>query len=210
MAERIGIGAGGRRGAATGLLIVLGGLLAGCSARPEQAEIGAAQAAVERARQAEAGIWAPEDLRAAEEALNEAIGAIAAEEGKWFSSYDRARELLGRAEEEAAGAAEAAIAGKAKARADAEATIASAEAALGEARSRLDAAPAGRLSRGDRSAFRADLEALPRRLEEARTRLQAGEIREALEEATGAERDAAALADRIEESLRGPAEPPPK
>lgn len=194
------------------LLIVLGiaVLLAGCSSRPDGAEIEAVQAEIERARQAEAEVWAPDELRAAEEALNVAITAIAAEEGKWFKSYDRAREFLARARDEAGSAAEAAIAGKARARADAEATITAADGVLGEARSRLESAPAGRTSRADRAMFRDDLETLPQQLEEARTQLAAGEINEALEGAMAVESAAVSLLDRIEQSLQGRPELPPK
>ena len=58
--------------------------------------------------------------------------------------------------------------------------------------------------------FRNDLDTLPQRLEEARTRLVAGEIKEALEEATAVESAAVSLLDRIEQSLQGRPEPPPK
>jgi hypothetical protein len=81
---------------------------------------------------------------------------------------------------------------------------------LGEARSRLEAAPAGRASRADRAMFRNDLEALPQQLEEARRQLAAGEIKEALAGATAAESAAVSLRDRIDESLQGRVEPPPK
>jgi hypothetical protein len=194
------------------LLLVLGitVLLAGCSSRPDGAEIEAVQAAIERARQEDAGVWAPDELGAAEEALNAALTAIAGEEGKWFKSYDRAREFLARARDEAGGAAEAAIAGKARARADAEATITAAEGVLGEAQSRLDSAPAGRASRADRAMFRDDLESLPQQLEEARSQLAAGEVRSALDSATAVESAAVALLDRIEQSLQGRLELPPK
>jgi hypothetical protein len=192
------------------IVIGIGVLLAGCSSRPDGAEIEAAQAEVERARQAEAEVWAPDELRAADEALNAALAAIAAEEGKWFKSYGRAQELLTKAREEAGSAAEAAIAGKAQARADAEATITSAEGVIGDARSRFTSAPPGRASRADRAMFRNDLDALPQRLEEARTRLAAGEIKEALEQATAVESAAVSLLDRIEQSLQGRPEPPPK
>jgi len=196
--------------AALPIMLGIALLLAGCSSRPDGSEIEAVQAELERARQAEAEVWAPDELRAAEEALNAALNAIAAQEGKWFKSYDSARELLSRARDEAGSASEAAIAGKARARADAEATITAAEGVLGEARSRLEAAPAGRASRADRAMFRNDLEALPQQLEEARRQLAAGEIKEALAGATAAESAAVSLRDRIDESLQGRVEPPPK
>ena len=196
--------------AALPIMLGIALLLAGCSSRPDGGEIEAVQAELERARQAEAEVWAPDELRAAEEALNAALNAIAAQEGKWFKSYDSARELLSRARDEAGSASEAAIAGKARARADAEATITAAEGVLGEARSRLEAAPAGRASRADRAMFRDDLEALPQQLEEARAQLAEGKIEEAQESATAVETAAASLRDRIDESLQGKIEPPPK
>jgi len=185
-------------------------LVAGCSSRPDETEIEAIQADIERAREAEAEVWAPDELRAAEEALNAARAAIAEQEGKWFKSYDSARDLLARARDEAASAAEAAVAGKSRARADAEATITAAEGALEEARMRLESAPAGRASRADRAMFRDDLEMLPKQLEEARSQLNAGDINAALTGATAVESAAVSLLDRIESSLQRRVEPPPK
>lgn len=211
---RMAKGCAGRPGAPVmaGLAIMMGTtlLLMGCSSRPDSGEIEAVQAEIDRARQAEAEVWAPDELRAAEEALSGALNAISAQEGKWFKSYDGARDLLSRAREEAGNAAEAAIAGKARARDDAEATIAAAEGVLGEARSRLDAAPAGRVSRADRAMFRDELEALPQQLEDARARLAEGKIKESLAGATAAESAAASLRDRIDESLQRRIELPPK
>lgn len=194
-------------GVAALVLVVLALLLAGCSSRPDNSEIEAIQAEIERARQADAEVWAPDELRTAEEALNAALTAIAAEEGKWFKSYDRATEFLARAREEATGAVEAAVAAKARARADAESTITAAEGVIAEARSRLDSASPGRASRADRKMFGSELEDLPKRLEAARGQLAAGEINEALESATAVESAAVSLLDRIDQSLQGRAEP---
>jgi hypothetical protein len=199
--------AGRPAGAAFVCVIGLALLLSACSSRPDSADIETVQNEIERARQADAEIWAADELRAAEEALNTALAAIAAD-GGWFKSYDQARQFLARARDEAAAAAEAAIAGKAQARADAEATIAAAEDVLEEARSRLETAPSTRASRADRSMFRNDLDALPGRLEGARQSLDGGEIEKALEEATAVESAAAALLDRIEGSLQRRALPP--
>jgi soluble cytochrome b562 len=58
--------------------------------------------------------------------------------------------------------------------------------------------------------FRDDLEALPQQLEEARAQLAEGKIEEAQESATAVETAAASLRDRIDESLQGKIEPPPK
>ncbi len=171
------------------------------SSRPAQGEIDAAQAEIDRARQAEAEVWAPDELRAAAEALAAALASIAAEEGKWIKSYERATQLLARARDEAASAVEGSIANKAQMRSDAESSIRAAETALDGARKHIDNVPSSRFSRGDRALFRKDLSGIPASLDEARQSLVEGDFSASLTTATEAESRIASVMDRIESAL---------
>lgn len=101
--------------------------LAGC-ATPPTADIDAAKAAVEKAAAAQAGQYAPEALKAAQDALAALDAEVQAQQARWFGSYEKATTLAAEAKA-AAGKAEAeAVAGKEKAEAAAAAERAAAEA----------------------------------------------------------------------------------
>ena len=64
----------------------------GCAA-PPTAEVDAAKAAVDKAVTDRADQYAAESLKAAQEARAALDAELAAQEGKWFKSYDRTKEL---------------------------------------------------------------------------------------------------------------------
>ena len=66
--------------------------VAGC-ASPPNADVEAARAALDRANTAGAGQLAAESLRAAQDSGAALDAELKAQEGKWFKSYDKAREL---------------------------------------------------------------------------------------------------------------------
>jgi len=107
---------------------------AGCGA-PPSADIDAAKAAVDKAVTDGAGQYADDALKAAEEARAALDAELKAQEGKWFKSYDKARELAATAK--AAGDRAAADAVAAKEQAEA---IAAKEKADAEAREKAKAA----------------------------------------------------------------------
>jgi TonB family protein len=96
-------------------------------AAPPAAEVDAARAATDKAVAARADQYAAESLKAAEEARAALDAELKVQEGKWFKSYDRAKELATAAK--AAGDKAAADAVGAKERADAAAAKAQADAA---------------------------------------------------------------------------------
>jgi len=100
---------------------------AGCAA-PPSADIDAAKAAVDKAVTGGAGQYAADALNAAEEARAALDAELKAQDGNWFKSYDKARELAAaakaagdKAAADAVAAKEKADAAAAKERADAEA-----------------------------------------------------------------------------------------
>jgi len=120
------------------VILVLGLAVAavGCGA-PPTADIDAAKTAVTNAVAAGAGDHAAQSLKAAEDAQAALDAELKAQEGKWFKSYDKAKQLALAAKEagdkaaaEAVAAKETAAAAAAKEKADAEERAKAASAAV--------------------------------------------------------------------------------
>ena len=107
--------------------------VAGC-ASPPNADVEAAKAAVDKAATDRAGQYAAESLKAAQDARAALDAELKAQEGKWFKSYDKAKELAIAAKAAGDKAAADAVAGKEKA--DAVAAKGRADAAAARARAR--------------------------------------------------------------------------
>ena len=118
------------RAIALGLAITV----TGC-ASPPNADVEAAKAAVEKAATDRAGQYAAESLKAAQDARAALDLELKAQEGKWFKSYDKTRELAVAAK--AAGDKAAADAVAARERADAVAAKKKADAAAARAKARM-------------------------------------------------------------------------
>ena len=120
----------GFRAIALGLALVV----SGCAA-PPTAEVDAAKAAVDKAVADHADQYAAETLKAAQEARAALEAELTAQEGKWFKSYDRTKQLAAAAKEAGDKAAADAVAAKEKADA-----IAAKEQADAAARAKAKAA----------------------------------------------------------------------
>jgi protein TonB len=110
------------RAIALGLAITV----TGC-ASPPNADVDAAKAALDNAATDGAGQYAPESLKAAQDARAALEVELKAQEDKWFKSYDKTKELAAAAKAAGDKAAADAVAGKEKA--DAVAAKAKADAA---------------------------------------------------------------------------------
>ncbi len=119
------------RAIALGLAITV----TGC-ASPPNADVDAAQAALDRAATDRAGQYAPESLKAAQDARAALDAELKAQEGKWFKSYDKTKELAIAAKAAGDTAASDAAAGKEKADA-----VAAKEKAAAAARAKARMAP---------------------------------------------------------------------
>jgi len=119
----------GFRAVALGLALTV----TGCAA-PPAAEVDAAKAAVDRAVTDRADQYAAESLKVAQEARAALDAELAAQQAKWFKSYDRAKELAIAAK--AAGDKAAADAAAAREKADA---VAAKEVAAAAAREKAKA-----------------------------------------------------------------------
>ncbi len=118
------------RAIALGLAITV----TGC-ASPPSADVDAAKAALDRAVADRAGQYAAESLKAAQDARAPLDAELKAQEGKWFKSYDKTKELAVAAKAAGDKAAADAVAGKKKA--DAVAAKEKADAAAARAMAKM-------------------------------------------------------------------------
>jgi hypothetical protein len=171
----------------------------GC-AKPPQEDISAAQAEMDKARQAQAENWAPTEYRAADEAMNAAQAEIKAQDEKWFKNYDKAKELLAKAKEDGAKASEAAVANKEQAKKDAEAAMAAADTALQSAEAALKVAPVTKDSKADLELFKNDLATLHSTLDGAKASFGSEDYKKALESANSVKDQATSIATQLEQA----------
>ncbi|HKN48048.1 MAG TPA: hypothetical protein VJ144_08765 [Candidatus Polarisedimenticolia bacterium] len=182
-------------------MVALLALAAACAKAPED-DINAAKAEMDRAKASQADTWAPTEYKAAEEAMNAAQAEITAQNDKWVKDYDKAKELLARAKEEAGKASEAAVASKEQAKKDADAAISAADTALKTAEAALKVAPQTKDSKADLALFKGDLATLSTTLDGARQAFSSGDYKKALESATTVKDKATSIADQLEEAKK--------
>jgi hypothetical protein len=141
-------------------------IFAAACAKSPQAEVDAAQAALDSAKAAEAAEYAPESLTAAEDAMAK-LDAQAAVEAARVAATD-------------------AVAAKERARVAASEVLTHANALLSEVSQMLAVAPAGKGTAMDIAALRGDLQSASQILQEAQQAFDAGRYNEATAKATGA------------------------
>jgi protein TonB len=98
-------------------LVLVLGVSTACGTRPT-AQIDAAHGARDRAAGANAAQYAPDSQQAADQAHAALAAELAAQDARWFKSYDRARELAARARWASEKAADDAAAARARVDAD--------------------------------------------------------------------------------------------
>ncbi len=183
-------------------LVALLALVAGC-AKPPQADIDAANQALESARAAGASDYAPDSLRAAEDAKAALESELRAQEQKFalFRSYKKATELATSAKEAAERASADAAEGKQRARREAEALIAEAKTARDEASTMLEKAPRGKGTAADLEALKADLSGVDTSIADAEAAFSAERYLEAKSKAEAAKSSAANVKTAIEQAM---------
>lgn len=143
------------------LVLTLPLLTVGCASEPT-AEIDAANAALESARNAEAEAYAPQAMQLAMDAHVELETELAAQKERFAvqRSYDKARELAAEVETASQEAVDAAQVGKLTARDDAMNMLTELRTSLDEVKTMLDNAPKGKGTAADLAALRGDLGAV--------------------------------------------------
>ena len=183
-------------------VIVLGLVVAaaGC-ASPPKADIDAAKAALEQATTAGAGQYAAESLKAAQDAQAALDAELKAQEGKWFGSYAKAKELAAAAKAASDKAVADAASGKEKAKAEAAAAINDAKTALSEAQALLDKAPKGKGSAADIEAMKGDLTTAGTAITDAEAALGGDRILDAKAKAESAKAAATSVKTAVEAAM---------
>jgi len=186
-----------------GILILVLGLavtVAGCGAAPT-ADIDAAKTAITTAGTAGAGDYAASSLKAAEDAQAALDAELKAQDGKWFKSYDKAKELAAAAKGAGEKAAADATAGKEKAKADATQAVTDAKAALTEAQGLLEKAPKGKGSAADIAAMKTDLATVETTIAEAEAALGNAKYIDAQAKAESAKNAATTVKTAVETAM---------
>ncbi|HPR63573.1 MAG TPA: hypothetical protein PK014_05070 [Thermoanaerobaculia bacterium] len=158
-----------RVGIVLAVIVLLG--LTSCAKVPQET-IDGARAALDSARKAEASLYAPDALKAAEAKVAELDTELDTQKAKWFKSYARVSELAAEVTATAQKAEDEALAGKVRAKTEAEAALAGADTALTETRNALASAPRGKGTSADLAALSGDLDAASATLDEARSAME--------------------------------------
>jgi hypothetical protein len=189
--------------ARSGIAVLVLGLaisVVGCGA-PPTADIDAAKSAIAAAGTAGAGDYAAASLKSAEDAQAALDAELKAQEGKWFKSYDKAKQLAADAKVAGEKAAADAAAGKEKAKADATQAIADAKAALTEAEALLAKAPKGKGSAADIAAMKTDLTTAGTTIADAEAALGNAKFLDAKAKAESAKGAATTVKTAVEEAM---------
>ena len=148
---------------------------------PPQAELDAAQAALDSARQAGAETYAADAYNRAKNTLADANAKVEA------SDYEAAKTAAVSAKGQADQAKSLAESNKARIRDEAQAIVSRVSNAIGDARSAVDGAPRGKGADGDLDQLRADLGQAEASISSARSSLSSGSFNAALDQAKAGE-----------------------
>ena len=184
------------------LLLGLAMIAVGC-AKPPQADIQAAKAAVDAARQAGADDYAKTSLKEAEDA-NAALDAeLQAQEKKFalFRSYKQATTLAADVKAKAEKAATDATAGKEQAKNEATQLITEAKKMRDEANGLLANAPAGKGSKADIDAMKSDLQGVETQIAAADQAFNEGRYIEAKTKASAAKSAAETVKTAVQNAI---------
>jgi len=175
-------------------------MFAGCGSPPAQ-ELDAAKASIQGAAAAGAEKYAPEDLKKLNDRLSAANDEIKAQEGKWFKSYDKAKEMLVKLKADADALKPTIAAKKEQAKNNATAAQNAAKGAVDKAKNLLAKAPAGKESRAEIEAMKADVKGLEEGLAEVGKLVAAEDYRPAADKAKAISEKAAAVSDQVKKAM---------
>ena len=182
-------------------------VLASC-AKPPETEIAAAETELNRAKDAEALVYAAAEYRAAKDSLDAARNEVDRQNAKFalFRNYGGAKEKVAAAVAAAKRAAEAAVSNKEGKREEAERNLAEAQQAIADVREKLDSSLGKRLARakGQRQAItqiRSELDAREAVLEEVRQAQVEERFADAARMATGALEDVRKLDEEVSRAI---------
>jgi hypothetical protein len=174
--------------------------VAGC-ASPPKAEVDGAKTAVDKAATDGADQYAPESLKAAQDAQAALDTEMKAQEGKWMASYTKATELATAAKAAGEKASADAVAGKEKAKTDATAAIDEAKTMVADAEALLAKAPKGKGSAADIEAMKTDLATATTAITDAESAVGTGRFIDAKAKAESAKAAATTVKTAVETAM---------
>jgi hypothetical protein len=182
--------------------LVLVMVMVGCQKPPQQA-IDVAKAAVDAARAAEATDYAPDSLKAAEDAVAALDAELKAQEGKFalFRSYKKTQELADALKAAGEKATADAQAKKEQVKQEAQTLITDATTALTEAKALLEKAPKGKGTQADLEAMKGDLAGVESSITEAQNAFNAEKYLDAKSKAEAAKTTAGNVKTSIEQAI---------
>ena len=182
-----------------GVLLVALAMVVACG-KPPQEDMDSTKAALEEARTAQADKWASAEFQAAEGSMNDAQAEMDAQSQKWMKNYDKTKQLLAKAKQDAESAKSAAATNKESAKQAATAGIADATSALEAAKTALKRAPVGKDTKADLALFSQDLDGLATTLTEAQTAMGSEDYNGARDKASSVKEKADSIKQQIDEA----------
>jgi hypothetical protein len=173
-------------------------LIAGCSKAPE-AEMQAANQAIEAARTAEAEAYAPAAWRTAQDTLQAANAAKTEQDGKFalFRSYGKSKDMFVAAQQLANAASAAAETEKEKVKQEVIGLLSQAKAGIDAATAALAKAPKGKDTKAELELIKADLDGLTPAYADAEADFNAGKYLTARTKVQGVIQKAQSITDEI-------------
>jgi hypothetical protein len=173
-------------------------LIAGCSKAPE-AEMQAANQAIEAARTAEAEAYAPAAWRTAQDTLQAANAAKTEQDGKFalFRSYGKSKEMFVAAQQLANAASAAAETEKEKVKQEVIGLLTQAKTGIDAAAAALAKAPKGKDTKAELELIKADLDGLTPAYADAEADFNGGKYLSARTKIQGVIQKAQSITDEI-------------
>ena len=191
------------------LAVAVAFMVAACSKPPAQ-ELDAATASVKDVATAGAEKYAPEDLKKLNDQVAAANAEIKAQDGKFFKSYDKAKEMFAKVKADADALKPTLATKKDEAKKNAEAAQSAAKAAIEEANALLAKAPAGKDSRAELEAMKADVKGLADGLAEVDKLMASEDFAPATDKAKAIGEKAAAVSAQVKQAMEKVAAAKPK
>lgn len=157
-------------------------LLSACAEAPST-ELATAQSAVDAIVSDGAKIYTPDQLKAINSRLEEAIAEMKVQDGNFFKNYDQAKIALAQVKTDADALKGKIVERKEELKLAANTALSEAVTALAEAKALIEVAPKGKGSLADIEAMKSDIVGLETELEGIQPQIDAGEYLVATEKA---------------------------
>ena len=181
-------------------VIALTSFLTGCSKIP-QAEIDAANTAIEAAKTAGAELYVPQEFAAVQDSMMSVQEKIEGQKSKWFANFDEAKTQLSEITTLATKAAENAEVRKNEIKEEIQKTLAEVKTTLEENKKLLTEAPTGKEGKTALEAIRAEITLLESSVNEATALLEKGEFLPTLDKVKASKEKALSINNELKGAI---------